>query len=614
VRRGRSSRVRRLPFLIVNVDSNLDVIGDTVADDPSSASDAPHALEPVMFLDARTIDDGRELSCEVCIIGAGAAGIALARELIGHGPTVIVLESGGMEADLDGLELSMGEQTGLPYFPLETAHLRYFGGSTNHWGGLCRPFDPVDFAPQEWLRNGWPITLGEIEPYYSRSADICGLPVDDWSVDRWSENSRHAAVEVSDRLVSRVALQVPRARRSFGTRFRDELARAENVTVCLHANATEIEMDQDLARATGVAVATLNGRRLSVAARYVVLAAGGIDNPRLLLASRNRSPEGLGNRFDQVGRYFMEHPRFLAAEIVPGEGFPVGFYSTHHAGGISIQGYLALTDEIQLEEGLIDVQLRLRANHERAFAEADASEAVESLRRLARMPRGEIPDDLAGDIVNILDDLGRWQPLTIAGGPLPVPDPAAVEVLLSGSSTDRRALLSALIGHIGIFGVDQITGVPFESIDVVARLAQVPNPHSRITLSDEVDALGIPRPRLHWELSRTDRESTLRTLEILGADIGRAGYGRLRILLDETGSEWPDDTRGGYHIMGTTRMHADARRGVVDGHCRIHGIDNVFVAGSSVFTYGGSGTPTLTIVALALRLADHLKERLEVTG
>jgi choline dehydrogenase-like flavoprotein len=564
-----------------------------------------------MFLDARTIDDGRELVADVCIIGAGAAGITLARELIGLDARVMVLESGGMEADLDGLRLSMGEQTGLPYFPLETAHLRYFGGSTNHWGGLCRPFDPVDFAGHDWLPSGWAISLGDIEPYYARSADICGLPFDDWSVDRWAGESRHSPAQFSEHFANRVALQVPRQRRSFASRYGEELERAENVTVCLYANVVEIETDDEVARTTGVAAATLDGRRFSVNARHVVLAAGGIDNPRLLLASRTRAPSGLGNRFDQVGRYFMEHPRFLAAEIVPAEGFPVGFYSTHHAGGISIQGYLALTDEIQLREGLIDVQLRLRANYERAFAEADDSEAVESVRRLARIARGEIPRDLATDVVNILHDLGRWQRLSISGGPVPVPDPATIQAFLGGTSLERRALLSELLGHIGVFGFDQLAGVPFESIGVIARLAPAPNADSRITLSGEIDALGVPRPRLHWELSRTDRESTIRTLEILGAEIGRAGFGRLRLLLDETGSDWPSDTAGGYHLMGTTRMHADPRRGVVDADCRVHGFDNLYVAGSSVFTYGGSGTPTLTVVALALRLADHLKERLE---
>jgi choline dehydrogenase-like flavoprotein len=564
-----------------------------------------------MFLDARTLDDGRELSADVCIVGAGAAGITLARELNRLDARVIVLESGGMEADLEGLDLSRGDQTGLRYFPLETTHLRYFGGSTNHWGGLCRPFDPVDFADHDWLADGWPIDFGDIEPYYARSAEICGLLFDDWSVDRWADESRHSPAQFSELFGNRVALQVPRQRRSFGARYGEELERATNVTVCLHANAVQIETDDGMVRSTGVSAATLTGRQFSVTARHVVLAAGGIDNPRLLLSSMSRSSRGIGNDRDQVGRYFMEHPRFLAAEIVPGEGFPVGFYSTHHAGGTSIQGYLSLTDEIQLREGLIDVQLRLRPNHERAFAEADESEAVESVRRLARIARGEIPDDLAGDVVNVLDDLGRWQRLAISGGPVPVPDPATIEAFLGGTSLERRALLSELVGHVGVFGIDQLAGVPFESIGVIARLAPVPNPDSRITLSDEVDALGMPRPRLHWELSRMDRESTIRTLEILGAEVGRAGFGRLRLLLDEAGTDWPADTSGGYHLMGTTRMHADPRRGVVDADCRVHGFDNLYVAGSSVFTYGGSGTPTLTVVALALRLADHLTERLE---
>jgi choline dehydrogenase-like flavoprotein len=127
-----------------------------------------------------------------------------------------------------------------------------------------------------------------------------------------------------------------------------------------------------------------------------------------------------------------------------------------------------------------------------------------------------------------------------------------------------------------------------------------------VTLVRDRDALGLRKGKLHWALSPVDRRSVVRSLELVGAAVGAAGLGRLRILVDEDDREWPEDLAGGWHHMGTTRMDDDPRRGVVDRNCRVHGVENLYVAGSSVFPTPGSGTPTMTIVALALRLARHL--------
>jgi choline dehydrogenase-like flavoprotein len=142
------------------------------------------------------------------------------------------------------------------------------------------------------------------------------------------------------------------------------------------------------------------------------------------------------------------------------------------------------------------------------------------------------------------------------------------------------------------------------------RLDPAPNADSRVTLASERDAFGVPRARLDWRLSDIDRHSAERALEALGQEVGRTGIGRLQIRF-EPNAPWPEDLEGGYHHMGTTRMSADPRKGVVDADCRVHGLDNLYIAGSSVFTTGGSATPTMTLIALALRLADHLRERFE---
>jgi choline dehydrogenase-like flavoprotein len=137
-----------------------------------------------------------------------------------------------------------------------------------------------------------------------------------------------------------------------------------------------------------------------------------------------------------------------------------------------------------------------------------------------------------------------------------------------------------------------------------------PNRDSRVTLGAELDPLGQRRVNLNWRLSPLDKYSVRRTLEIIGMELGRAGLGRLQVKIDDSDTAWPEDLIGANHHMGTTRMNDDPKQGVVDKNCRVHGVSNLFIAGSSVFPTAGSGTPTFMIVVLALRLADHVKRKM----
>jgi choline dehydrogenase-like flavoprotein len=195
---------------------------------------------------------------------------------------------------------------------------------------------------------------------------------------------------------------------------------------------------------------------------------------------------------------------------------------------------------------------------------------MRSLRRLrAQIGRGEMPDEMMAHVGNVLSDL-----------------------------VDLAELA---------YGSVRYGQVPIERIEVRVAMIPVPNPDSRVLLSDETDALGLRRVKLDWRLTELDKRSVARALEIMGAEIGRTGVGRFKMLIgDDPG--WPEDLEGANHHVGTTRMHDDARQGVVDRNCKAHGIDNLYIAGSSVFPTAGIGTPTLMIVALALRLADHLRE------
>jgi choline dehydrogenase-like flavoprotein len=564
-----------------------------------------------MMIDARTVADAASIEADLCVVGAGAAGITLARAFANAPFRTVVLESGGMELESDTQRLNEGESVGLDYFPLVGARLRYFGGTTNHWGGTCRPFDAPDFAGMPGVANTtWPISLADVEPHYDEAAAIVQLSDSGWTTEEWAERSRFEPLPIHPATFeTRVAKIVDVNQRSFNRLYADAVEAAPSVTTYLHANVVEIALTDDLASVSELVVATPD-RRFTVRAQRYVLAAGGIENARILLASNRQQPDGVGNGNGLVGRYFIEHPRFIGGVI---EGFDprmsASFYQPHQVDGTRILGYLALARAAREAEELVDVQMRLDAILSGPHERAQRSQDVAALRSLLDRARGQgSGGDMWEEASRAVDDLTSIRRILVPGAGVPIPQPELMRILADASPAELDALVPEFFGDIAVFGYGSLTGgAPVETIELSTRLDPVPNPDSRVTLGSERDAFGMPQVQLDWQLTERDRQSAERALEILGQELGRTGMGRLQVRLPP-GDGWPDDLEGGYHHMGTTRMSADEHTGVVDADCRVHGVSNLYVAGSSVFTTGGSATPTMTLIALALRLADHLRE------
>ncbi len=476
------------------------------------------------------------METDVCVIGAGAAGLTLARELAGAPFRVALLESGGFDPDPPTQALYRGRVHGRRYFTLDACRSRQFGGSTNCWQGLCRPLDPIDFEARDWVpHSGWPFQAAALAPFYVRAQQVLRLEDFAYDAGRWA-TPEHAPLPFASGAIESRVFQVAPTR--MGELYRDEITGARNVDTWLFANAVEIETDAEARSVRSVRVATLDGNSFPVRARLFVLATGGIENARLLLASNRVQQAGLGNGNDLVGRFFMEHPHVVAGAFLrSGSAVSLSFYRAREAGRVKLAGYLAGSDALQREERLL------------AFSAFLAQEAA-------------LPDFERA--------LGR----------------VVYEGDVAGGEPVSRA----------VFFMNEIE--------------QAPNPNSRVRLGEERDALGMPRVRLEWRLSSIDKQSIRRSHLILGRELGRAGLGRLQLMLSEDEYEWPPELGGGRHHMGTTRMHEDPKQGVVDAEGRVHGLANLFVAGSSVFPTGGAANPTLTLVALALRLADRLKEEM----
>ncbi len=517
-----------------------------------------------MIEDGRSVPSGAILEADVCVVGAGAAGITLARRLASSSLRVVVLESGGYDLDPDIQSLYAGDADAPSPYYLDGSRLRYFGGSTNHWAGFCRPLDSTDFEARPWVpARGWPIDPASLVGYYRAAQADCEIGPFDYDGESWVRRIGRDAfhtLPLGDHFSTSIIQYSPPT--LFGKRYGGELERASNIRVLLYSNAVNVDAEDRLV--TGVDVQAWRASQFRVEARATVLACGGVENARLLLASNAKRPRGVGNERDLVGRYFADHPILETGEIALRDGLSLELYAGWRAGETAGQGVVVLTPSAMAKGGLLNGGFFLFPH----FTD-EQSDAFQALLEIARKTRaGETPEDLGSRLATILRDLDD------------VVGPAVRRLLRRG----RRV----------------------SSLQLRLFSEQAPNPDSRVTLDTARDALGMPRAKLDWRLSEIDRRSFEESFALLGRAFGAAQLGRIRYDLAEA------RTAGGFHHMGTTRMSDDPAQGVVDANCRVHGLGNLYVAGSSVFPTTGCSNPTLTIVALARRLADHLAADLAI--
>jgi len=467
-----------------------------------------------------------ELETEVCIAGAGPAGIVLALELARRGRRVLLLEGGGTDTPGDAQSVYEGETSGRPY-PLLGSRLRWLGGTSNHWGGWVKPLDDVDFEDKSHFPlPGWPIGLAELRPWYSSAAQWCELDSDEFdpAALRADTQDRLLPLPADTGFVHRLFRFSPPTR--FGLRYRDDLQQAQGIDCRVNLNAVGLEQGDDCVRA--LIARTLDGRECRIRASKFVLAMGGIENARFLL-NQDHVP---GNQGMLVGRCFMDHYGFTP-------------------------GALLADADLAYERGALpgpDVMVVMGPNPELV---RDAG-----LRNSCLMLRVDGPDELLGP--------DYWSAVPLGGAP----------------------------------GAMQRIGMINEPL---------PHPDSRIELSDQRDALGLRRARLHWHLPAEEFAPVIELFRRWADGISAAGFGRVRTLRSDPPAL--DAHVGiGYHHMGTTRMSAMPEFGVTEPNGRCWDCENLYIAGSSLFPHVGYSNPTLTIVALAARLAEHLAGQLEASA
>jgi choline dehydrogenase-like flavoprotein len=521
-----------------------------------------------MLTDIAALEDGR-LRADVCIVGAGAAGLTIARELESLPIKTVVLEAGRGQLDAEAQELYRSDVVGLPHDGALGYRFRGLGGSTAAWAGQVAPFTDIDFGPRPWIpATGWPISRDELEPDYRRVAELVGVPP--FRRDDAMPDAIRPAVDFDPELLEPCFTEFA-PQPDFWAIHGTALSASTNLTVITGAGVVELVADDQGSSIDLVRASSLGGERLDVEASFVVLCGGGIETARILLASQARSEAGVGNDHDLVGRCFQDHPGFVVGSFKPRDRGLVQEFAPRRVDGLKYSVRARVPFAVQRGEGLPHVGAGLVFD----LAQRPSVAAGKLLLKSARMPqlRREVPSALGA----------------VARDPLPL----------------ARAAFRYFVRH----------GVALDtSIDPVLAVGgeQIPNPESRVRLVEDRDRLGVKRIAIDWRLTELDLSAYRRAAELAADAFERAGVGSVDLNafdLPLDPEEVAEQVVDNGHHMGTTRMATSPEDGVVDPDCKVFGVDNLYIGSLSVLPTGGFSTPTFTTLALCLRIARTLAGR-----
>jgi choline dehydrogenase-like flavoprotein len=547
-----------------------------------------------MILDADNLPDDQLMQADVCIVGAGAAGISMALQFLGSGIEVLLLESGALEEEAATQALYAGAvENARLHSPPDRYRQRRFGGTTTIWGGRCMPLDAIDFEPRDYVaHSGWPIERDALLPYYPAANQLC--EAGDFSYTAaaaFPDGGRPIIDGFCSDIFSSDTLERFSCPTNFGARYGHRLRTAANITVVLHANVTAIRLRRQGDRVEALDARTLTGKRLHAQAACVVLATGGLEVPRLLLASRDVQAAGIGNTHDVVGRYYMCH---LAGTIgaLKIRKPPAAIYHGYEIAddGVYCRRRFALRPQAQRQQRLGNFIARL--HHPRITDPAHRSSILSLLYLAKPLIPYEYAMRLHGD-----EQAARGTWLRHVGNVASAPLDA---VAFAWHMLRDRKLAERKFPSIIVRSKANLYSIDFHA-------EQQPSTASRVRLADDCDPLGMPRLHVDWRYSAADLDTVQRSIALLAQELGRRGVGALEYDPASVEAEMIRYGAYGGHHIGTARMGTDVRSSVVDANCRVHGVDNLFIASSATFPTSSQANPTLSVVALGLRLAAHLR-------
>ncbi|MFL5562508.1 MAG: GMC oxidoreductase [Gemmatimonadaceae bacterium] len=504
----------------------------------------------------------------VILVGAGAAGLSLAHSLASREWLVTLVEGGG-DQPLRGLEDTYRVSVvGTPHRGVHEGRFRAWGGSTTRWGGQLWPWEPHEFQPRPTIGvDGWPIRYDDVAAWYEPAFTMMRVQRPLLTEQAAARCGVESARLESSPFAIKYSTWLPWRLRNLGRTLGAPLRRNARVTIHANTTVTGFEFDSRRARVTGVRMRAADGAERTIRASHVVLAAGALENVRLLFAAAEDG-DAPGNSSGWLGRAFMDHLSVRVARFRPADRNAFArMFAPVFVGDIQYTPRLVARPEVLERERL------LSAYGHWDVAPAEGS-ALDVLR--AKLRRFQAGEGLRMDA----DDLRR----------------------LASGMRDVYALARGLL-------VDKRRWFPRDAqIHLRVDTEQLPDRESRLFASGDRDSYGLPRLVLDWRISELERRTVVRTAELLAAQLEKTGVGVLDPIGDPFSADrdWGELRGDSFHMMGGTRMANDSASGVVDVDCKVFGMENLYIAGASVFPTGGMANPTLTLIALALRLADHL--------
>lgn len=519
-----------------------------------------------MITDLSATDDVQPFTCDVCILGSGAAGLAIATELMGSRLNVIVLESGGIEFEPQTQALYEAEISGLPHPGSSQGRFRTCGGSTTRWGGQALPLMTSDFERRDWVANsGWPISFQELTSHYLRASRFLSVDENNFDTDLFSYLRARPPLIDPERVWYHFSKWSPQP--NIRETYLPKIKESDRCRLLLHANVVDIALNQSADRVEAIRVRSLAGKETTVNARAFVVCAGGIETARILLANNRQQIAGIGNQNDLVGRFFQDHPNAMVGRLNSKTPDQVQqYFNVFHKHGLKYSVRLTATSEWQRRHKTLNTSMGVIFVQE-----------------------GEGLDDLK----NVY---------------------AAVRRLRINSSVARKLLRLAsnpttTMAPVWRYLARGRSYTPNAQFRICLTCEQEPNPESRVSLSDKKDALGIRRANVHWQLTDLTRYTMQQFADVVRDEFRRSNLGEVTLddWIRDVSPAWVNHINDQFHHIGTTRMHDSPRHGVVDRDCKVHGISNLYVGSSAVFPTSGHSNPTLTIIALCMRLSDKLK-------
>jgi choline dehydrogenase-like flavoprotein len=550
-----------------------------------------------LISDAQDAAEGQLLTADICIVGAGAAGIAMALQFVNTPFDILVLESGGLGPEPQTQALYEGSVADARlHSPPDRYRERRFGGTTTIWGGRCMPFDPIDFETRPYVPDsGWPISYESVAAFYPGANRLCEAGEFNYDADESLPGIDRPMIEgFEGKYFTSNTLERFSCPTDFGSRYGKKLRDASNIRVMLHANVTAIRLDSIGRRVEALTVQTLTGKQFLARASHYVLATGGLEVARLMLASRDVQPNGVGNDHDFVGRYYMCHlAGTIGAIKISGPTHAVNHSYQLSDEGIYCRRRLALKPEIQREHQVSNFIGRL--HHPRITDPTHRNAILSALYLGKNFISYEYGKRLHGE-----ERLGwsAWlkHVRNVAAGPT---DIAAFgwHLFRDRKLADRKFPSIIIKSRANLYSLD-------------FHAEQQPNCASRVSLGRDIDALGMLRLNIDWRYTAGDVKAVQRALALLQVDFRQSGVATFDY--DPNMVEFEMTRYGAYggHHIGTARMGSDPNSSVVDTDCRVHGIVNLFVNSAAAFPTSSQANPTLTLVALSLRMAEHLKSQL----